>query len=133
MNTNVTDDWHNYYTVCDSCGRRFHISEGDCGCEGTVKCSRCDEIFPVTDLDVYGECPDCAEWADKHTCDECGDVWSGVRYDDKSCPGCVLLSTLSLFSQYQELGDELIKMEYQRMITYLYNELVVKDGLTCKN
>jgi len=29
---NVPDDWDNYYTSCHRCGRRYHASEGGCGC-----------------------------------------------------------------------------------------------------
>jgi hypothetical protein len=29
---NVPDDWNNYYTSCHRCGRRYHASEGGCGC-----------------------------------------------------------------------------------------------------
>jgi hypothetical protein len=29
---NVPDDWVCYYTHCDLCGRRYHMSEGGCDC-----------------------------------------------------------------------------------------------------
>ena len=32
MAYNVPDDWDNYYTSCGRCGRRYHASEGGCGC-----------------------------------------------------------------------------------------------------
>lgn len=29
---NVPDDWGSYYTKCEHCGSRYHLSEGGCGC-----------------------------------------------------------------------------------------------------
>lgn len=29
---NLPDDWGCYYTHCDLCGRRYHMSEGGCDC-----------------------------------------------------------------------------------------------------
>ena len=32
MAYNTPDDWGNYYTWCFRCSRRYHASEGGCGC-----------------------------------------------------------------------------------------------------
>ena len=29
---NVPDDWGAYYTRCEVCGERYHMSEGGCYC-----------------------------------------------------------------------------------------------------
>lgn len=34
---NVPDDWDSYWRKCDYCGRRYHLSEGGCDCEGDVE------------------------------------------------------------------------------------------------
>lgn len=134
MNTNVPDDWHSYHTVCDSCGRRFHLSEGGCGCYGAVKCSRCDELFHGTELDEYGECPDCAEWSEKHTCYDCGLEYEGdlIKIGESTdgipwfvCPSCAL----DMASTHDGFGKT---EERNRLLTYAYNEMVLR-GLTCKN
>lgn len=30
---NVPDDWDYYWRRCLACGRRWHLSDGGCGCE----------------------------------------------------------------------------------------------------
>lgn len=34
---NVPDDWGAYYALCDACGQRFHLSEGECNCQAQRK------------------------------------------------------------------------------------------------
>ena len=33
MSFNVPDDWGQYFTICEHCGQRYHLSERGCGCE----------------------------------------------------------------------------------------------------
>ena len=49
---NVPDDWPSYWVWCDRCGRRYHASDGGCGCEEYI--CECGEGF-----DDDGLCPGC--------------------------------------------------------------------------
>ena len=35
-NLNVPADWNAWYETCEYCGKRFHASEGFCGCTGSA-------------------------------------------------------------------------------------------------
>ncbi len=39
--SNVPDDWGSYYTNCDRCGTRYHMSDGGCGCMESLENCMC--------------------------------------------------------------------------------------------
>ena len=62
---NVPDDWGNYYNNCETCGSRYHASEGGCG--NCFYCERCGETKHHTELSEHEDiCMEC--W----TCGICG-------------------------------------------------------------
>ena len=66
MAFNVPDDWGNYYISCGRCNRRYHLSEGGCGCY-------------EEDLEALGPC-------------QCGPEqwgWDGeMEPEDERCKAC---------------------------------------------
>lgn len=65
--SNVPDDWGCYYTTCETCGERYHESEG--GCSGCDKCEQCGEWKSLRELeDNDMVCEDCL------CCQTCGEL-----------------------------------------------------------
>jgi len=59
--SNVPDDWDAFWVTCIDCGKRYHASEGGCGCtDDATKCAGCDEWISDEDL-VDGFCEECSE------------------------------------------------------------------------
>lgn len=73
---NFPDDWGNYYSRCDCCGRRIHASgTEDCDCR---ECEGCSTLTADGGLDDDGLCESCQE---RGRCDGCG-----AFLDDCDCP-----------------------------------------------
>ena len=75
MYNNVPDDWNNFWTRCNECGHKWHLSEGPC-CEKCAEireawledhCMNCEKEFTDKDyifnIQINGEsgsvCADC--------------------------------------------------------------------------
>ena len=51
---NVPDDWDCYYTKCDNCGAKYHMSEGGCECQvPDGPCPECDGVLDSDDMQIY--------------------------------------------------------------------------------
>ncbi len=66
--SNLPDDWNDYWYTCHECGKKYHASEGGCGCtDDMTKCAGCEEWFeeeelvevPLDSCDSY--CRGCAD------------------------------------------------------------------------
>lgn len=56
---NVPDDWGSYYTHCDLCGERYHLSEGGCGCTDDLDDCGCGKNEWEKDRDGNIRCAAC--------------------------------------------------------------------------
>lgn len=63
MGWDLPDDWGCFYTTCLICGRRYHKSEGNCGCLDDLEpcqCGKCDwEIQSMSHEDSEFRCSRC--------------------------------------------------------------------------
>ena len=70
---NVPDDCNCWYSNCDRCGKKYHDSEGGCGClDDHTECRSCDEWTHDEDLDDHNECKDCIDDRACADCDSAG-------------------------------------------------------------
>lgn len=65
--SNLPDDWSAYWTTCEDCGARYHLSGVyECACDAcgrcgerippdTEMCGRCEELSPIDDTGAPGE------------------------------------------------------------------------------
>ena len=54
--SNVPDDWGCYYTSCDLCGTRYHMSEGGCGCVDDLECQCGSGSWEGADALICSDC-----------------------------------------------------------------------------
>ena len=94
---NVPDDWGSYYTRCDLCKTKYHMSEGGCCCtEDKTECAGdhhnegLDAYFDDDDLIEIGKNKYCKEHA---VCECCEKTHEDLKpfVDDPDlilCPNC---------------------------------------------
>lgn len=62
--SNTPDDWNMHWTKCNICGRKYHLSEGGCGCRDEGECTECKADCTREDWDESGQyflCKECKE------------------------------------------------------------------------
>jgi len=47
--SNVPDGWNRYWSKCQICGRRYHESDGGCGCTDDLDSCSCGENEWIVD------------------------------------------------------------------------------------
>jgi hypothetical protein len=67
-NLNVPADWNAWYETCEHCGKRYHASDGFCGCAGSSGAIEDDEDEVRPD-----RCEVCHDEGRPGGCRKCGE------------------------------------------------------------